>query len=131
MLVRPVRMQPLYFAFKIKDGLFIGDGQSPNQLDFLLANKIGTIINCAASEILIHHQHEGIRTINFEWLDSDDEVILDPSDTNFHSICHFMDEAYARHEGVLVCSLRGQSRALTIITAYLIKKYKWSLYKTL
>jgi hypothetical protein len=27
--------------------------------------------------------------------------------------------------------MRGQSRALTIITAYLIKKYKWSLYKTL
>lgn len=27
--------------------------------------------------------------------------------------------------------MRGQSRALTVITAYLIKKYRWSLYKTL
>jgi protein-tyrosine phosphatase len=131
LLARPNRMQPIYFAFKLKDGLFIGDGQSPNQLDFLLANKIGTIVNCAASEVTVQHQLDGIRIINFEWLDSDDEVILDASDSNFHSICHFIDDAHAKHEGVLVCSLRGQSRALTIITAYLIKKYKWSLYKTL
>jgi hypothetical protein len=53
---RPSRLMPMYFAFKIKDGLFIGDGQSPNQLDFLWANKIGTIINCAASEVTITHQ---------------------------------------------------------------------------
>lgn len=131
MLARPTRMQPLYFAFKLKDGLFIGDRQSPNQLDFLLANKIGTIVNCAASEVTVQHQLEGIRVVNFDWLDSDDEVILDANDSNFHSIYYFIEEAHARHEGVLVCSLRGQSRALTIITAYLIRKYKWSLYKAL
>lgn len=43
----------------------------------------------------------------------------------------FMNEAYENCESVLVCSLRGQSRALTIITAFLMKKFSWSLYKTL
>lgn len=57
-------MRPSYFAFKIKDGVFIGDGNSPNQLDFLFANKITTIINCAGSQILINH-NVGIRIINF------------------------------------------------------------------
>jgi hypothetical protein len=52
----PSQLMPIYFAFKIKDGLFIGDGQAPNQLDFLLTNKIGTIINCAASEVIVTHQ---------------------------------------------------------------------------
>lgn len=120
-----------YFAFKIKDGLFIGDGQSPNQLDFLMANKITTIINCAASEVCVSQQPEHLRVVNFEWLDNDEEVILDPADSNFQSICYFIDDAHSKFEGVLVCSLRGQSRALTVITAYLIKKYRWSLYKTL
>jgi protein-tyrosine phosphatase len=32
---------------------------------------------------------------------------------------------------VLVHSVRGQSRCVVVVASYLMKKYKWSLYKTL
>ena len=36
-------------AIKIKDGLFIGDEFSAQDLEFIVANKVTHIINCAGS----------------------------------------------------------------------------------
>lgn len=37
----------------------------------------------------------------------------------------------SQYESVLVHSVRGQSRASCVIASYLMRKYKWSLLKTL
>ncbi|KAL4464127.1 hypothetical protein ABPG74_006064 [Tetrahymena malaccensis] len=121
----------LYFAFKIKDGLFIGDINSPNERDFLVSNKITCIVNCAASQIKPINLNLGIKFISFDWLDNDDQIIIDENNENISLIYEFMSRAYENCESVLVCSVRGQSRALTVITAFLMKRYQWSLYKTL
>jgi len=34
-------------------------------------------------------------------------------------------------EAVLIHSIRGQSRCICIVAGYLIKKFRWSLFKTL
>jgi len=43
----------------------------------------------------------------------------------------FIESSYERGESCLIHSERGQSRCSCLVAAYLIKKYKWSLYKSL
>jgi len=49
--------QPMMFdpemigAIKIKDGLFIGDELASTDLEFVVANKVTHIINCAGKQI--------------------------------------------------------------------------------
>jgi protein-tyrosine phosphatase len=42
-----------------------------------------------------------------------------------------MEQASERSESVLVHSVRGQSRAASVIAVYLMRKYRWTLLKTL
>jgi hypothetical protein len=46
-------------------------------------------------------------------------------------IYNFMEQANERSESVLIHSVRGQSRAASVIAVYLMRKYKWTLLKTL
>ena len=52
-------------------------------------------------------------------------------DKTINEIFDFIDNAENDYESVLVHSVRGQSRASCVIAAYMMKKYKWSLLKTL
>ncbi|KAL4456172.1 hypothetical protein ABPG74_014133 [Tetrahymena malaccensis] len=121
----------LYFAFKIKDAIFIGDFNSPHEKDFLITNKITTIINCAQGQIRTITHPFPLKIIEFNWKDSDDQIILDEKDENINKIYEAIFETVDKGESVLVCSMRGQSRALTLISAFFMKRYKWTLYKTL
>ena len=38
-------------AIKIKDGLFIGDEFSAQDLEFIVANKVTHIVNCAGGQV--------------------------------------------------------------------------------
>ena len=38
-------------AIKIKDGLFIGDAFAAKDLEFVVANKVSKIINCAGRQV--------------------------------------------------------------------------------
>jgi hypothetical protein len=62
----------LFFALKIKDGLFIGDGNSLNEEEFLIQNKITNIVNCSTSETINKELNLGIKYLCFYWLDVDD-----------------------------------------------------------
>jgi hypothetical protein len=42
-----------------------------------------------------------------------------------------MEEAIDNHESVLVQSVKAQNRACFVIATFLMRRYKWSLYKTL
>lgn len=46
-------------------------------------------------------------------------------------IFEFIEQTLEKSESVLVHSARGQSRASAVIAIYLMKKYKWTLLKTL
>lgn len=48
-----------------------------------------------------------------------------------NEIFEFIEETLEKSESVLVHSARGQSRASAVIAIYMMKKYKWTLLKTL
>jgi protein-tyrosine phosphatase len=58
-------------------------------------------------------------------------MLFDPADKTANDIFNFIDDAMTQYESVLVHSVRGQSRASCVIATFLMRKYKWSLLKTL
>ncbi len=38
-------------AAKLKDGLFLGDFETAQDMEFIMANKITRVINCAGREV--------------------------------------------------------------------------------
>ncbi|OMJ68748.1 hypothetical protein SteCoe_33706 [Stentor coeruleus] len=118
-------------AFKVKDGLFIGDEFAAQDLEFVVANKVTRIINCAARQVPNHWEPIGVHYLSYPWFDNDNQIILDSSDKNFSTIFTFIEHGLETGESILVHSVRGVSRCVCIVTGYLIKKYQWSLYKAL
>ncbi|CAG9331694.1 unnamed protein product [Blepharisma stoltei] len=118
-------------AIKVKDGLFIGDEFAAQDLEFVVANKVTHIINCAARQVPNHWEPIGVRYISFSWLDHDSQVLLDSNDKNISAIYNFIEQALKEGESTLVHSVRGVSRSAAIVSAYLIKRYKWGLNKAL
>ena len=55
----------------------------------------------------------------------------DPKDEAAVAIFEFIEEALETTESVLVHSVRGQSRATCALACYIMRKYKWSLLKSL
>ena len=58
-------------AIKIKDGLFIGDGCAARDIEFVVANKVQRIINCAGSEIQNQWTNLGVQYLTFNWVDEE------------------------------------------------------------
>lgn len=118
-------------AIKIKDGLFIGDEFAAQDLEFVMANKVTSVINCAGTQVQNHWDSMGVKYLTFQWLDQENQVLFDDHDRTVSRIFNFIEEANQKTESVLVHSVRGQSRASCVIACYLMKKYKWTLLKTL
>ena len=57
--------------------------------------------------------------------------MLDSKDEASNAISDFVEEALQATESVLVHSVRGQSRATCALAAYIMRKFRWSLLKTL
>lgn len=118
-------------AFKVKDGLFIGDEFAAQDLEFVVANKVARIVNCAGRQVPNHWEPIGITYLSFTWLDTDHQIVLDAGDKNFGTFYKFIEQGLETGESVLVHSVRGVSRCVCVVAAYLMKKYQWSLYKSL
>ncbi|PFH34130.1 dual specificity phosphatase, catalytic domain-containing protein [Besnoitia besnoiti] len=118
---------------KVKDGLFIGNQFVAGDRDFLAANKITHVINCSCLD-----------TSNFFAADADLQIsylsLPWPEQGTLHrllgadgllskEIFNFIETSQALCEGCLVHSVRGHSRAATVLLAYLMQKYSWSLSK--
>ena len=56
---------------------------------------------------------------------------MDTKDEASNAIFDFIEEAVEATESVLVHSVRGQSRATCTLAAYIMRKYRWSLLKSL
>lgn len=106
-----------------------------------MANKVTHVINCAGKQIPNHWEPIGVSYLTFFWLDQDNQVaiylltflqiVLDVKDEAATAIFDFIEEAHQATESVLVHSVRGQSRATCALAAYIMKRYRWSLLKTL
>ncbi|CAD8184104.1 unnamed protein product [Paramecium pentaurelia] len=118
-------------AIKIKDGLFIGDEYASQDREFIVNNKVTHIINCSGTEVQNKWNTMNIKYLTFNWLEQDNEVLFDEKNENVNKIYAFIEECFQQGESCLVHSLRGQSRACCVLAAYFMKKYSWTLYKTL
>ena len=52
---------------KVKDGLFLGDGESVQDYDLIEPNSVTYFVNCAASELDFFW--EGVEFLTFHWDD--------------------------------------------------------------
>ncbi|KAM3138929.1 hypothetical protein pb186bvf_008942 [Paramecium bursaria] len=123
--------QTIIGAIKIKDGLFIGDEYASQDREFIITNKVTHIINCAGTQIANKWAQAGVKYLTFNWLENDQEILFDEKGDNVNKIFGFIEECFHQGESCLVHSVRGQSRSCCVLAAYFMKKYSWTLYKTL
>lgn len=72
-----------------------------------------------------------MKYLTYHWMDNDSQVIVDPKGEIVNECCDFVDGARVDNDCVLIHSFKGQSRACTVITFWLMKRYKWSLVKSI
>lgn len=48
-----------------------------------------------------------------------------------NKIINFIDETSTKGEGLLITSLKGKNRSCVTVLLYLMKKYRWSLEKSI
>lgn len=118
-------------AIKIKDGLFIGDEFSAQDLEFVVSSKVTHIINCAAGELPNHWEPIGIAFLSFLWEDSDTQQLFNANDSSFDECYEFIEDALNACESVLIHSVNGKNRCMTVVAGYIMKKYRWTLVKTM
>ncbi|KAG5479778.1 hypothetical protein LSCM4_05786 [Leishmania orientalis] len=123
-------------AVRIKDGIFAGNAGAAADRTLLVMNKITHIINCAGAEVADFFLGEpGFSYLSFPWKDAAGSVcttiLFDAADDNIRRVVHFIDEALAAGECVLVHSVYGNSRSPALIAAYMIMKYGWKLESAL
>ncbi|CAD8186121.1 unnamed protein product [Paramecium pentaurelia] len=111
---------------RIIDGLFIGDQSAAHDLEFLITNKITKVINCAGKQIPNHWESIGIEYLTYGWIESDNQYAID------HSRCFsFINDNLEAGEAVLVHSIKALNRSVFVIAVFLMRKFKWTLQKTL
>jgi len=120
-----------YGAVKLKDGVFFGDYTAANDVDFIIANKVAGIINCCGREVANHFQSLGVEYLTYNWVDNESQIILDIRNIVITEVMELIDQCLELGESVLIHSFRGRSRCITLLAAYLIRKYSWSLNKAL
>ncbi|CAK62015.1 unnamed protein product (macronuclear) [Paramecium tetraurelia] len=111
---------------RIINGLYIGDQGAAHDLEFLITNKIKKIINCAGKQIPNHWESIGIEYLTYGWIENDYQYAID------HSRCFsFINDTLEAGEAVLVHSISALNRSVFVIVVFLMKKFKWTLQKTL
>lgn len=118
-------------AVKVKDGVFIGDELAAQDLEFVVANKVTHVINCSGKQVPNHWEPIGVVYLTYYWADNDSQIILDSKDVVSNEIFNFIDECIVHAESVLIHSVRGQSRSGAVLAAYMMRKYSWTLRKTM
>ena len=63
-------------AYKIKDGLFIGDEFSAKDLEFIEGNKVTRIINCAGYEVKNTFQGKNVLYLTYDWRENNSQKLF-------------------------------------------------------
>jgi protein-tyrosine phosphatase len=116
---------------KVKDGLFMGNCETGEDLEFITDNKITRVINCAGFELTNLFESSGVKYLTFDWLDNEGQQIFDAEDSVIKKVTSFIDDSLEKGESCLVWSVNGCSRSACVICGYLMNKFSWTLYKAL
>ncbi|KAH8084480.1 phosphatase [Aureococcus anophagefferens] len=99
-------------ATRVKDGIFVADGESSQDPEFIELNKIGYIVNCAGRQLPNLWSAHGVRYLTFTWDDDPNYTLFDTQDARccvvVEQIVAF-DDALAG-ESVLLHSFLGTGR---------------------
>ena len=121
-------------ATRVKDGIFVADGESSQDPEFIELNKIGYIVNCAGRQLPNLWSAHGVRYLTFTWDDDPNYTLFDTQDARccvvVEQIVAFVDEALCAGESVLLHSFLGTGRCVACCIAYFMAKYEWGLDKT-
>mmetsp|Transcript_38235 Transcript_38235/g.43392 ORF Transcript_38235/g.43392 Transcript_38235/m.43392 type:complete len:697 (-) Transcript_38235:2729-4819(-) len=125
------QMDDIVGAIKIKDGVFLGDEYAAQDLEFIVSNKVAFVINCAALEVPNHWESLGVQYLSYSWYDNNQQILLDGQDIVARQSFEFMEHGLNNGDSILIHSVKGQNRSFTMLAAYMMRKYKWTLLKTL
>ena len=87
-----------------------------------MANKVTHVINCSGRQIPNHWEPIGVKYLTYYWLDIDQQMVLDAKDQVANECFAFIEEALSKTESTLIHSVKGQSRACTVLAAFLMRK---------
>jgi len=90
-------------------------------------NSISHFVNCAAAEV--NFFWEGLEYLTFYWRDTPEFVAFDEHGLVLEQLVDFIDEGIKSGNAVLVHSVRGQSRSVACVVAYMMAKYAWGMDK--
>ena len=116
---------------KIKDGFFIGDKLAAISIDVVIQFKITHFINATGTQIMNQWESLGINYLTLNWSENEKQILFDGKDIIADKIVEFVDNSFIVGEGLLAHSFKGQNRVCLVVLIYLMKKYKWSLNKSM
>ncbi|KAA6402048.1 MAG: hypothetical protein EZS28_002429 [Streblomastix strix] len=111
---------------RLRDYIFFGSVEAALSEEFIYANKITRVINCAGGHIVNKFSTLGIKYLTFFLLDEDNSQFIDFAGTNPRSVQTFIDAARDDCENVLIVSVKGRSRCLLVGAAFLMTKFNYS-----
>ena len=97
----------------------------------MVANKVTRVINTAGTQLRNFWEAIGVLYLTLNWQDDEKQTLFDAAEKIPEEIYKFMEEAVENHESVLVQSVRAQNRSCFVIAAFLMRRYSWTLLKTL
>jgi hypothetical protein len=73
----------------------------------------------------------GIKYLTLNWTENENQTLFDNKDEISNKIVEFIDKGIEEGEGILAHSFKGQNRVCIVVIIYLMKKYRWSLNKSM
>lgn len=113
-------------ASKVQDGLFLGDASVASDAEFLEANKVSRIVNCAPNEV--RNCNDDVQYFSIDWKESS-SVRLDWD--LIQRVTAFIALSHDEGESVLIHSKTGRCRAPVLAVVWLMVKYNWAVVKAL
>ena len=116
---------------KITEGFFLGDKITATIDDVIDKFKISHIVNAAGLDIHNEFDSTIMQYLTLNWNENPKQSLFNSKDEIANKIVMFIDKGIKKGEGVLVHSVRGQNRACVVVLIYCMKKYGWSLRKSI
>ena len=116
---------------KIKEGFYIGDKIAAISIEVVVQFKLTHMINASGNQIINQWETIGMKYLTLNWSENPNQILFDPNDEIADKILFFVDDSFINGEGLLAHSFKGQNRVCIVVLIYLMKKYKWSLKKSM
>ena len=116
---------------KVKEGFYIGDKIAAISIEVVVQFKLTHIINASGSQVINQWESIGMKYLTLNWEESNTQTLFDPKDEIADKILFFIEDSFNNGEGILAHSFKGKNRVCIVVLIFLMKKYKWSLKKSM